>query len=163
MFAGMKSPRAEAGSERPSGLLPVAPRYCGVRAFSLVETVMAVGLLTFGLVGLMGLLPAGLHNFREAINRNGQAMALQAVRAEIARQPFSVTAPLEIALDEEGRPLASASDALVFFVVKATPQAGPLGSSNLRTWAVGIDRMPINPAGTPDLQFPICQADFGVQ
>lgn len=161
----MTSPIPDAGSAPAACLLHAAFRSRGVRAFSLVETVMAVGLLTFGLVGLMGLLPAGLQNFREAVNRNGQAMALQAVRAEIARQPFSTTTPLEIALDEEGRPLASASDSLVFFVVRATPQADPLGyqSANLRTWSVGIDRAPINPSATPDMQFPVCQADFGVQ
>ena len=137
-------------------------------AFSLVETVMAIGLMSFGLVGVLGLIPAGLKTFRDTINRNGQAAALQVMRLEIGRTSFDdATTTIVKALDEEGRPLANADDPNVFFRVTGTVQTGSAGdattglsylSSSVRIWNVEIAR-PSTSAET--LRFPIWQANMG--
>jgi len=52
-----------------------------VLAFSLVEVVIAVGIVTFGLVGIYSLLPAGLSSVEES-SKEGRAVELLA-KAEI--------------------------------------------------------------------------------
>ena len=57
--------------------------------FSLVEVTLAMGLVSFSLVGLMGMLPVGLSNFREAMEIQTQARIAQQIAAEFQLMPFS--------------------------------------------------------------------------
>jgi uncharacterized protein (TIGR02598 family) len=111
---------------------------------------MAIGVISFALVGLMGLLIAGMGNFRDCLNRNGRAIVIQAVRAEIPRIPFDSSAGFQLVLDEAGLPLSSASDPERFFIVTGTCSTGsgtnsdPLGgqSKSLRIWNVEVKWRP---------------------
>lgn len=55
------------------------------RAFSLVEVALALGIVAFALVGVIGLLPAGLNTFQKAMDTSVGSQILQRVVAE-ARQ-----------------------------------------------------------------------------
>lgn len=48
-------------------------------AFSLVEVVLAVGVISFAFVAILGLLPAGLHQFRQAMDTSVGAQIAQRV------------------------------------------------------------------------------------
>lgn len=57
--------------------------------FSLVEVVMALGIMSFALMGLVGLLPAGLSQFRQAIDLTVKAQIAQELTAMTQRTSFS--------------------------------------------------------------------------
>ena len=55
------------------------------RAFTLIETVLAIGIVSFAFVALMGLLPCGLQVFRKAMDTGrtkyaGQVLTTRSVR-----------------------------------------------------------------------------------
>lgn len=56
--------------------------------FSLVEVTIALGLVSFSLVGLMGMLPVGLSSFREAMEIQTQTRIAQQIAAELQLTPF---------------------------------------------------------------------------
>lgn len=56
--------------------------------FTLVEVTIALGLVSFSLVGLMGMLPVGLSNFREAMEIQTQTRIAQQIAAELQLTPF---------------------------------------------------------------------------
>lgn len=58
-------------------------------AFSLVEVVLALGVVSFSLVGLIGMLPVGLSNFRQAIELQTQAQIVQQIATELQLAKFS--------------------------------------------------------------------------
>ena len=78
------------------------------RGFSLVEVTIALGLVTFGLVSILGVLPVGLSTLREARETAAYANLLQQVEAEYASTPFvSILQSRTFYFDQEGRMLNS--------------------------------------------------------
>lgn len=75
------------------------------RAFSLVEVTLALGIVGFGMVSVMGLLPVGLTTFRDAMDRSVSAQIVQAVLNEYQLVDFTnlPTAPVTTYYSEEGR------------------------------------------------------------
>jgi uncharacterized protein (TIGR02598 family) len=59
---------------------------CG---FSLVEVVMAFGLLSFALMGIVGLLPVGLSQFRESMDLTLQSQITQELVSEVQRTGYA--------------------------------------------------------------------------
>jgi len=55
------------------------------RAFSLVEVVIALGLISFVLVGLLGLMSAGLGGMRDASDESSSVMIAKKLVAEIGQ------------------------------------------------------------------------------
>jgi uncharacterized protein (TIGR02598 family) len=55
------------------------------RAFSLVEVMLSLGIISFAFVGLLGLIPLGLDMFRTAVDATVEAQILQCVTT-VARQ-----------------------------------------------------------------------------
>lgn len=53
------------------------------RAFSLVETVIAMGVVSFAMLGILGLIPVGLSNFRDAINFTAESQIIQGLSNDI--------------------------------------------------------------------------------
>jgi uncharacterized protein (TIGR02598 family) len=95
--------------------------------FSLVEVTLAMGLVSFSLVALMGMLPVGLSNFRTAMELQTQSRIVQAIAAEIQLTPFSAIAAGGYQDDfpryynEEGVPVAAAEG---LYTVTAAAPAG---------------------------------------
>lgn len=66
-----------------------------IRAFSLVEVTLALGLITFCLVALLGLFQAGLQQERRSVDQTRAAFILTAVVDDlsgVARRPVAVSA-----------------------------------------------------------------------
>jgi uncharacterized protein (TIGR02598 family) len=58
------------------------------RAFSLVETALALGIVSFALVGLVALLPMGLTSFRSAIDTSVATQIFQRVTVDAEQTDF---------------------------------------------------------------------------
>jgi type II secretory pathway pseudopilin PulG len=59
-------------------------------AFSLVEVVLAVGVISFAFVAILGLLPAGLNQFRQAMDASVGAQIAQRIILECQQTDFDV-------------------------------------------------------------------------
>lgn len=62
-------------------------------AFSLIETALALGIVAFAFVGLMGMLPAGLATFRGAVDTTVGAQIAQRVAADAQQADFDKLVP----------------------------------------------------------------------
>lgn len=85
-----------------------------VKAFSLVEVAMSLGLFAFGTLGLIGLLPVALSNHQEAKVGTVLAQISQRLSAEVMLTDAERLAALDgfvRAFDWEGRELANPNDA----------------------------------------------------
>jgi uncharacterized protein (TIGR02598 family) len=60
-----------------------------LRAFSLVEVVMAIGIVAMAFVPLLGLIPSGLHTFRESMDTAIGSQIAQKVIAEAIQTDFN--------------------------------------------------------------------------
>ncbi len=59
------------------------------RAFSLIEVTVALGIVTFAVVSVMGLLPMGLNVMREAADQTAVAQITREISADLLLTPFS--------------------------------------------------------------------------
>ena len=70
-----------------------APRISASRAaFSLIETALALGIVAFAFVGLMGMLPAGLSTFRKAVDTTVSAQIVQHIVSDAEQSDFDTLA-----------------------------------------------------------------------
>src|SRR6185369_7455030 len=60
------------------------------RAFSLIEVVLAVGVVAFAFVAIMGLIPAGMGQFRQAIDTSVCSQIAQRVMNEAQQTGFAL-------------------------------------------------------------------------
>lgn len=74
------------------------------RAFSLIEVVLAVGVVAFAFVAIMGLIPAGMTQFRQAIDTSVCAQIAQRIINEAQETDFTTL------IDEKNLPTAGADD-----------------------------------------------------
>lgn len=84
-------------------------------AFSLVEVVLAIGIVSFAFVGLFGLLPAGLTVFRQAIDNSVGSQIVQRLVNEAQQTDFPVltaAAPTKRYFDDQGNEVTSANESL---------------------------------------------------
>ncbi len=58
-------------------------------AFSLVEVTIAIGIISFGLVAIVGLMPVGLVTMRQAMDQTIEAQISQQMAGEASLMPFS--------------------------------------------------------------------------
>jgi uncharacterized protein (TIGR02598 family) len=63
--------------------------------FSLVETALALGILSFSFVGILGVIPMGLSTFATAINATVEAQVVQRVTTVARQTKFSQLAKLD--------------------------------------------------------------------
>lgn len=84
-------------------------------AFSLVEVVLAMGVATCFLLGIVGLLPVGLNTFQKAMEKTVEGQLVQKLSGEMILTPFTQIpasyANRTFLYDMEGRPVTSTADA----------------------------------------------------
>lgn len=59
------------------------------QGFSLVEVVLSIGMLSFSLVGLLGLMPMVLGSVRESMNLTTQTLIIQELSSEVQTMDYS--------------------------------------------------------------------------
>jgi type II secretory pathway pseudopilin PulG len=73
-------------------------------AFSLVEVTLALGVMAFCLVALLGLLPVGLNSNRGALEQTAAASVASAVAVDLRQTPLAVTGSPNFALTHRKSP-----------------------------------------------------------
>jgi uncharacterized protein (TIGR02598 family) len=83
-------------------------------AFSLVEVVLAIGVVAFAFVAILGLLPAGMTQFRQAIDTTVCAQIAQRVIGDAQQTEFDTL------IDKQNLPSGSSLDHYTFRAPKVT-------------------------------------------
>lgn len=65
----------------------VKKNFC--RAFSLVEVVLAMGVVSFALLTLLALVPTGMNGFQQAQTNNVETDIVQKINTELQNAPYS--------------------------------------------------------------------------
>lgn len=81
-------------------------------AFTLIETVLAIGVVSFAFVALMGLLPCGLQIFRKAMDTTLEGQIVQHLVGKISQTPYDELGQLQgrsFWFDEAGGPVPEQS------------------------------------------------------
>jgi uncharacterized protein (TIGR02598 family) len=128
------------------------------RGFSLVETVVALGIMGLAITALLGLIPHGLEQTRKAGIAAGQARIIDVMAARLANIPFTQLAKLtskrNLAFDDQGVQLFDAiaiAQSSSFVVSVVTP------GNYLLPGSVGVEnqhaRVLLRIAATPNIDF----------
>ena len=85
------------------------------KAFSLVEVAMAMGMITFCLVAVLGLLPVGLSTFRTATETTIESQIVNQIASDATLMPFSELSDFAggspYYFNEEGSPVQTEREA----------------------------------------------------
>ena len=76
------------------------------RGFSLIEVAIAIGIVAFAFVALLGLMPAGLSSFRSAIDTSNESWIMQGINSMVQATEWKKIKDLEYETfyyNEEGR------------------------------------------------------------
>ncbi|MDR0534466.1 MAG: Verru_Chthon cassette protein B [Verrucomicrobiales bacterium] len=93
--------------------------------FSLVEVVLALGILVFCLVALLGLLPMGIQSFRSAMSMTVESQIAQSLSSDLQLTDFSNLRAGTYYFDDQGMLLSdapNAADARVIYTATVTLQ-----------------------------------------
>jgi len=123
-------------------------------AFSLIEVTMALGLVSFSMLSILGLLPVGLKTFRDSKVETAMGGIQRQLRAEVLSEPFSsletFAATTKLYFSDEGTLLASIAGAYYEATMGLTDTAAPgltvTAPSSVRTLKVTL----VSPCELPD-------------
>jgi uncharacterized protein (TIGR02598 family) len=136
------------------------PRRHNASAFSLVEVVIAVGIVTFGIVGIYSLLPAGLRSVEESRNEALATELLAMAEIDFRHTTNGATSSLlrivpnltttnTFLLGKNGTAASSTNDAEFLLTAIPLSAANPdLSSWNLRIAWPAIAANPLNSVET---------------
>jgi uncharacterized protein (TIGR02598 family) len=113
----------------------------GVNAFSLVEVTLALGIVAFSLVTLLGLMPLGLATFHKAVETSISSQIVQQVVTDVEQTDFSqlttsTSGVTQLGLryfDDQGNELPSASSPGAIYQVNVVVNATPVLSGGSST------------------------------
>ncbi len=101
------------------------------RAFSLVEVVLSMSVLSIACLSLMGLLGTGLETFRQAIGTTVQAQIAQAVINGSETQTYNANYSTNIYFSDEGTVVAQTDPNQLYTAnVTAVPATIPLSAGS---------------------------------
>lgn len=123
-------------------------RSANVRAFSLVEVVIALGVIAFAFVPMVGMLPLGLDVSRQAIDTTVAAQIAQQLNTEAQQTDFSRLSELAEAslaapayFDDQGNKVAASADAIyeaIYDIATTTALPGEVSTQRLATVTICI-------------------------
>lgn len=95
---------------------PAFTRRLRPRGFSLIEVVLCIGIVAFAFLAILGLLPAGLGNFRQSIDNTVGSQIVQRLVGEAQQTDFPTltasTAPVLRYFDDQGNEMTSSQNYL---------------------------------------------------
>jgi uncharacterized protein (TIGR02598 family) len=114
--------------------LPLSSR----SAFSLVEVALAVGIVSFAMLGVMGTLSVGLQTVRDSINETAKANIAGHLRGEFQRTPFTTSTASDYNIDgleketyfytRDGLLIANGNDARAYYKAEFKVNNGVVSS-----------------------------------
>ncbi|XHR31170.1 MAG: Verru_Chthon cassette protein B [Chthoniobacteraceae bacterium] len=81
----------------------------GKRGFTLIEITLALGIVSFAFIGLLGLLPAGLQTFRSAVDTSVRSQIIQRICSDAMQADFDTlisNPPADRYFDDQGNEIA---------------------------------------------------------
>jgi uncharacterized protein (TIGR02598 family) len=70
-------------------------KFAGCTAFTLIEVLLSLGIVSFAFMALCGVLPVGLRTYREAMDATCRANIVRVITAELAQAPYGAIDALE--------------------------------------------------------------------
>lgn len=101
-----------------------------IRAFSLVEAVISIGIVSFAMMGILGMVPVGLATFRNAMNLTVESSIVQEVAGDLQRTDYADLAATNLYFDEQGLRVPGLSHPSRIYSVEVTPPR-PLDAATL--------------------------------
>jgi uncharacterized protein (TIGR02598 family) len=127
-----------------------APENCRIRAFSLIEITMAIGIISFAFIALIGLIPVGLTTFHKAMDVSTNSRIVQQVVTDLQQGTKTLsptTTPPALYFDNDGDRQAARTTSTLYDVntIIQSPSSLPGGTTtNLVTVVVEIVKNPGN-------------------
>jgi uncharacterized protein (TIGR02598 family) len=103
-------------------------RLCDRGGFSLVEVTLALGLVGFAVIAVLGLLPTGLTTMRQSMDQTVEAQIVQSIASQSVIANFTNLTGVSY-FDDEGQPTRS-SDGARYTVTVTTNAPGFPGDAN---------------------------------
>jgi uncharacterized protein (TIGR02598 family) len=111
---------------------------CGARGrgtrdagFSLVEVTLALGLVGFAVIAVLGLLPTGLTTLRQSMDDTVEAQIVQAIAAQSVIANFTNLTNVSY-FDDEGQPTKSLASARYTVTVTTNAPVFPGGANTMQ-------------------------------
>jgi uncharacterized protein (TIGR02598 family) len=128
------------------------------KGFSLIETVIALGIMGLAVTALLGLLPHGMEMSKKAANASAQSRIIDYVRGELAHYKLdslkTIAAPVRFQFDEEGMIIEPSDNvSFVSYVTEVQPPSSALlrlPGGNAEPFLVNFT---VKVAATPDRAF----------
>jgi uncharacterized protein (TIGR02598 family) len=134
------------------------------RAYSLVEVTLAVGIASFCLIAVFGLLPVGVQTNRNATSQTAATNIMAAVIADLRATPKASTTSSQFAItfgtgktlyfDSVGQPstsLGANSRYRINIGWGASTPNGPAFASLKVTWPAAVDPTTTTPGGSSEM------------
>lgn len=100
----------------------------------MVEVVLALGIFSFALVGLMGLMPMGLQSLKDTTDMAAETRIMQRISNEIAQTNYeSIESSIEYSFDAQGSPTTATSPECVYLVKVLIEKGTKLPGSSVAT------------------------------
>jgi uncharacterized protein (TIGR02598 family) len=125
-------------------------------AFSLVEITLAIGIVAFAFVALLGLVPVGLSSFRQSLDTSVRSQIVQRLATEAQQTDFDLLSKLEGTaryFDDEGTALLPADRSKSIYTVRIELPSENLfiaGEEKSRNLAIVIITIAYDPARVAD-------------
>jgi uncharacterized protein (TIGR02598 family) len=100
------------GILRPAHKCVNARRPMHRAGFTLVEVTLSIGLLSFSLLALIGLVPSGLGSLRDSVDQTTRAQIIQRISNDLVITDFAQMASAPLYFNEEGQVLKTQTGAL---------------------------------------------------
>lgn len=113
------------------------------RGFSLVEVALALGILSFALIPLLGLMATGFHTLRDSNAEVRASLIAQKIIAAAQMVPFSSLQDQSYQMDYEGNSVTVSNDAVFHANMTVTRGGGLLDSTNTARVRVIITGSPL--------------------
>lgn len=108
-------------------LFSVAMHHRFVAAFSLIETVLALGIMGLAITALLGLLPHGIQMSKKAADASAQSRIVDVISSRLAMLPFDQLEAQDnqrVLFDDQGVQLAPQDSQSAIYVARVQVHAG---------------------------------------
>lgn len=110
-----------------------------VSAFTLVEVTLALGIIAFAFVAVLGLIPVGLATARNAMETSVRSQILQRVVSDVKQTDFEEMTDGKMSFDDQANPVSVGDTDKIYDVrVELSPVALPSAPANANLQCVTI-------------------------
>lgn len=140
------SPDSESSRNRPA-----ISAWCGsfeLAGFSLVEVVIALGIVSFAVIAILGLIPSGLNTLKDSTAETVRAQIVRSIAASALTANFS-SLNASVSFDNDGQLLPTNSPTYPRYTVNATTSAPSFPGSGSGNFTGSLTALKIEIVLTP--------------